>query len=87
MKITSHSIAADMTVRPQLKNSGVERTKMSAVPSCEPTGPISQAQQTLRDMPDVDTQRVTELKAAMRNGELDLDADSLSRSMMDYYRR
>jgi len=38
-------------------------------------------------MPDVDTQRVADLKAAIRNGELDLDADSLSRSMMDYNRR
>jgi len=87
MKITSHSLVASMTVRPQLKNVGAESAKTSAVPSSEPAGPISQAQQTLREMPDVDTQRVADLKAAIRNGELDLDADSLSRSMMDYYRR
>lgn len=87
MKIASHSLVAGMTMRAQLKNAGAESAKTPAVPSSEPAGPVSQALQTLRDMPDVDTRRVAELKAAMRNGELDLDADSLSRSMMDYYRR
>ena len=87
MKITSHSLIAGTTVRPSLKSAGAESEKTSAVASSEPAGPISQAQQTLRDMPDVDIQRVAELKAALRDGKLDLDADSLSRSMMDYYRR
>lgn len=87
MKIAAHSLVAGMTVRPQLNNAGAESAKTPVVPSSEPAGPISQAQQTLRDMPDVDNQRVAELKAAIRNGGLDLDPDSLSRSMMDYYRR
>lgn len=87
MKITAHSLVANITARPQLKTSGAESTRTAAVPSAERAGPISQAQQTLRDIPDIDTQRVAELKAAILNGELDLDVDSLSRSMMDYHRR
>lgn len=70
-----------------MKSPAAESVKNAAAPASDPVGPVSLAQQTLRDMPDVDSQRIAELKAAVSQGKLDLDADSLSRAMMDYYRR
>lgn len=89
MKIPSTPPVAGSTMQPPLKSAATESVKPS-VTAAQPhvySGPVTQAQQMLRDMPEVDLQRVAELKAALGRGELELDAESLSRSMMDYYRR
>lgn len=48
---------------------------------------ISEAQQSLRQMPEVDEARVAEMKQAIASGELTPDSEKLARSMMDYFRR
>lgn len=70
-----------------LKSPATESVKTSAAAPSVPAAPISQAQQALRGMPEVDSQRVAELKAAISKGELDTDPASLAQTMMDYYRR
>lgn len=70
-----------------IKSPATENVKTSAATPAVPTAPISQAQQALRSMPEVDSQRVAELKAAISKGELDTDPASLAQTMMDYYRR
>ncbi|MEJ4043020.1 flagellar biosynthesis anti-sigma factor FlgM [Erwinia sp. SLM-02] len=70
-----------------IKSPAAESAKTPAAASSAPSAPISQAQQALRDMPEVDSQRVAELKAAIGKGELDTDPASLAKTMMDYYRR
>lgn len=66
-----------------IKGPAAESEKPSAAATAQ-AAPISQA---LRDMPEVDNQRVAELKAAIRQGDLDLAPESLAQTMMDYYRR
>lgn len=87
MKITSSLTAAGSAMQTAFKASAAANVNTPQAPASTPLGPVSQAQQTLRALTDVDSQRVAELKAAIRQGTLDLDAGSLSRSMMDYYRR
>ncbi|MTD26961.1 flagellar biosynthesis anti-sigma factor FlgM [Erwinia sorbitola] len=87
MKITSNPLVAGGPLQSAPKSSAAESMKTATVAASAAAGPISQAQQTLREMPDVDNQRIAELKTAISQGELDLDPQSLSRSMMDYFRR
>ena len=47
---------------------------------------LTDAQQQLRQMPDVDMEYVQSVKAALQAGELSVDSATLSRAMMDYYR-
>ena len=70
-----------------IKSPATENVKTSAATPSVPTAPISQAQQALNSMPEVDSQRVAELKAAISKGALDTDPASLAQTMMDYYRR
>lgn len=87
MKITSNLSVPGSAMQNTIKSPAAESLKTSAAPASAPSAPISQAQQALRAMPDVDTQRVAELKTAIARGELAIDAESLARSMMDFYRR
>lgn len=87
MKITPNlSVAGSMTQQ-NATAPAANRIRHNAASAAEPLSPISHAQQTLRDMPEVDMPRVAELKAAIGRGELDISADSLASTMMDYYRR
>jgi len=65
----------------------VEKTTQETSVSLLPTDAISQPQQVLHAMPEVDTDRIYAMQAAIRNGELSLDCDLLAGAMMDYYRR
>ncbi|RFA30836.1 flagellar biosynthesis anti-sigma factor FlgM [Alkalilimnicola ehrlichii] len=52
----------------------------------EATLPIGQMQQALRAMPDVDLEKVAEIKLALQRGEVSLDVEELARSVMAYHR-
>lgn len=65
----------------------VGKTTQKTPDSLLPTDIINQPQQALHAMPEVDTERVYTMQAAIRNGELSLDSASLAGAMMDYYRR
>lgn len=47
---------------------------------------LKNAQQQLADMPDVDMKKVAEIKAAIQDGKINVNADQLAAAMQKYYR-
>lgn len=47
---------------------------------------IKGVQKALAEMPEVDLDKVAQAKAAIRDGSLNVDPDSLAQSMQKYYR-
>ncbi|WP_342754233.1 flagellar biosynthesis anti-sigma factor FlgM [Pantoea sp. MBD-2R] len=86
MKISAENLIHTTSPINQVIASAVESPGQAAVSVAE-TGLVSQTQQALKAMPEVDLARVSEMKAALENGTLSLDGNVLAKAMMDYYRR
>lgn len=66
--------------------------RAAAVAATSATAPVNDSlrldemQETLRAMPDVDQDRVTEIRRALMNGELSNDTRMLATSILSYHR-
>lgn len=87
MKISAENLIQSSSAVNNVIASAVESPTQQVRVTCLQSGPVSQTQQALRAMPEVDTDRVSAMQAAIRNGELSLNSSSLAGAMMDYYRR
>ncbi|AKJ41382.1 flagellar biosynthesis anti-sigma factor FlgM [Pragia fontium] len=47
---------------------------------------VKVAQKELASMPEVDLQKVAEIKAAIQDGKINIDADELAAAIQKYYR-
>jgi len=54
-------------------------------PSTEQT--LTQARDQLAQLPEVDLDKVAEVKAALSRGEIGLDSEALARSMLAFFQR
>lgn len=72
---------------PAARNDGV-RQNGEARPANRPTEelPLEQLQQALRDLPDVDMERVQAIKKALLRGEISVDSAVLARAILAYHR-
>lgn len=86
MKISAENLVHTTSPVNQVIASAVENPTRAAVSGAE-TGAVSQTQQALKAMPEVDLARVSEMQAALEKGTLSLDSSALAKAMMDYYRR
>lgn len=86
MKISAENLIHTTPPVNQVIASAVENPASAAVSVAE-TGQVSQTQQALKAMPEVDLARVSEMQAALEEGTLLLDSSVLAKAMMDYYRR
>lgn len=81
---------------PHLTTTQSQKTPAVAETAKKPTSqPVNEAelasikgvQQELAAMPEVDLEKVAQAKAAIRDGNLNVDPDSLARAMQQYYRK
>ncbi|WP_158784515.1 flagellar biosynthesis anti-sigma factor FlgM [Pantoea sp. BAV 3049] len=87
MKISAENLIQSSSAVNNVIASAVESPGQQARVTTVQSGPVSQTLQALRAMPEVDSDRVSAMQAAIRNGELSLNSGSLASAMMDYYRR
>jgi negative regulator of flagellin synthesis FlgM len=80
-------------VSPLAEAQGAHRQERAARPAATAQArpasaelPLEQLQEALGSLPDVDLDKVAALKAALKNGELSSDVDSLARSMLAHHR-
>ncbi|WP_231566268.1 MULTISPECIES: flagellar biosynthesis anti-sigma factor FlgM [unclassified Serratia (in: enterobacteria)] len=48
---------------------------------------LGEAQSQLSRLPDVDTERIAEMKDAIKAGKLNIDLDELTSAIQQYYQR
>ncbi len=48
--------------------------------------PVERLQEALRSMPDVDMERIAEIRQALANGELDTSTQALAASILAFHR-
>jgi len=48
--------------------------------------PLGQLQEALQALPEVDLEKVEEIKQALQRGEIPVDAKQLARSVLNYHR-
>ncbi|GKX50184.1 flagellar biosynthesis anti-sigma factor FlgM [Budvicia aquatica] len=71
----------------QSQASAAVTSKKEASATNEPLSEaLKSAQQQLAALPDVDMQKVAEIKAAIQNGQIEIDADQIAAAMQKYYR-
>lgn len=90
MEITRQLTSASLAASESAKTVRGERVS----PVTEPSAPapvndslrLDEMQETLRAMPDVDQNRVAEIRRALLNGELSSDTSVLATSILSYHR-
>lgn len=90
MEITRQLTSASLAASEFAKTARGERVSPVTEPSA--TAPVNDSlrldemQETLRAMPDVDQNRVAEIRRALMNGELGNDTSVLATSILSYHR-
>lgn len=77
------SIASTQPVKTE-SSEKVAPSKISS-PSTEQT--LTQARDQLAQLPEVDLNKVAEVKAALSRGEIGLDSEALAHSMLAFFQR
>lgn len=87
IKLTSVTQNGRVTTPPALtsptEKSVKAKASQPATASTEQT--MMQARQTLSAMPDVDNEKVAQVKAALSRGEITLDSQGLSQAMLSFF--
>lgn len=78
-------VSTSMTQSVKTEQSEKVTAPTISTPSTEQT--LTQARDQLGQLPEVDLNKVAEIKAALGRGEIGLDSDSLAHSMLAFFQR
>ena len=78
-------VSTSLTAPAAREPSGKESIAKSASPSTEQV--LTHARQSLGQLPEVDLNKVAEVKAALSRGEISLDGEALAHSILSFYQR
>ncbi|WP_241580572.1 flagellar biosynthesis anti-sigma factor FlgM [Rosenbergiella nectarea] len=78
-------VSTSMTQSVKTENREKVVSTKIASPSTEQT--LTQAREQLGQLPEVDLDKVAEVKAALSRGEIGLDSDALAQSMLAFFQR
>ena len=89
IKLTSvtHNDRINTPVVASQDNEKAIKTSAPKVMSASTGQTMMEARQALAAMPEVDSAKVAEVKAALGRGELTADSEGLARSMLSFYQR
>ncbi|MBT0727563.1 flagellar biosynthesis anti-sigma factor FlgM [Rosenbergiella australiborealis] len=74
-------------VTPPSQSVGSEKTAQSKAPTSSTEQTLMQARQSLSELPDVDLNKVAEVKAALSRGDITLDQEKLADSILSFFQR